>query len=143
MYSQNTIQNDASIKNNDDIQSFETLKIYSIQTISTPNHHTQGIATTSSSILYLNTPTILLTIGKQYMYFQNNGKTAQAARCNKSRIMTKVIGYVLSIDTFEQQCVVLKGVFQLTQLKDHVQTIGTDLSSSNNAIYEHKCIENI
>ena len=28
-------------------------------------------------------------------------------------------------------------------MKDHVQTIGIDQSLSNNAIYEHKCIENI
>ena len=39
--SQKTIQNDASIKNNDDIQSCETARkeIYSIQTISTYNNH--------------------------------------------------------------------------------------------------------
>ena len=52
------------------------------------------------------------------------GKYDQAVRCIKSRIMTKVIDYVLSIDTFEKQCVVLKGMLQSLQLKDHVQTIG-------------------
>ena len=57
--------------------------------------------------------------------------------------MTKVIDYVLSIDTFEQQCVVLKGMLQSPRLKYHVQTIGIDQSLSNNAIYEHKCLENI
>ena len=71
------------------------------------------------------------------------GKSDQAARCIKSRIMTKVIDYVLSIDTFEQQCVVFKGMLQSLRLKDHVQTIGIDPSLSNNAIYEHKCLENI
>ena len=41
LYSQNTIQNDATITNNDEIQSFETSKKqnYSIPTISTPKHH--------------------------------------------------------------------------------------------------------
>ena len=53
-------------------------------------------------------------------------KTNQAARCIKSRIMTKVIDSVLSIDTFEQKCVMLKGMLQSPRLKDHVQTIGID-----------------
>ena len=71
------------------------------------------------------------------------GKSYQAARCIKSRIMTKVIDYVLSIDTFEEQCVVLKVMLQSPRLKYHVQTIGVHLSLCNNAIYEHKCLENI
>ena len=37
------------------------------------------------------------------------GKYDQAPRCIKSRIMTKATDYILSIDTFEQQFVVLKG----------------------------------
>ena len=64
------------------------------------------------------------------------GKSDQAAR-------TKVIDYILSIDTFEQQCVVLKVMFQSPRLKYNVQTIGIHPSLSNNAIYEHKCLENI
>ena len=85
LYSQNTIQNYASITNNGNIQYFETERKYnySIPTISTPNHHTQRIANTSSSILNLNTPTILPPVGKEYMCFQKDGKTAQAARCIK------------------------------------------------------------
>ena len=71
------------------------------------------------------------------------GKSSQAARCIKSRILTKVIDYVLSIGTFEQQCIVLKGMLQSPQLKDHIQTIGIDQYLSKNAIYEHKCLENI
>ena len=77
------------------------------------------------------------------MCFLKDGKSDQAAGCIKSRIMTKVIDSVLSIDTFEQQCVVLKGMLQSLQLKDHVQTIGIDQSLSKNAIYEHKYLENI
>ena len=47
------------------------------------------------------------------------------------------------IDTFEQQCVVLKFMLQSPQLKDHVQTIYIDPSLSNNTIYEQTLLENI
>ena len=60
------------------------------------------------------------------MCFQKDGKTSQYARCIKSRKMTKAIDSDLSIVTFEQQCVVFKGILQSPQLKDHVQTIGID-----------------
>ena len=58
-YPQNIIQNDATITKNDDIQSCETEKIFS-----TPNNHSQRIATTSSSMLNLNISTILPPVGK-------------------------------------------------------------------------------
>ena len=77
------------------------------------------------------------------MCFQNDVKAAQAARCIKSSIMTKLVDSVLSIDAFEQQCFVLKGILQSPRLKDYVQTIGIDQSLSNNALYEHKYLENI
>ena len=57
--------------------------------------------------------------------------------------MTEVIDSVISIDKFEQQCVVLKGMLQPSKIKDHIQTIGIDQSLINNALYEHKCLENI
>ena len=71
------------------------------------------------------------------------GKSDQAARCIKSRIMTKVIDSIISIDTFQQQCDMLKGMLQSPQLKYHVHTIDIHPSLSNNAIYEHKCLKNI
>ena len=37
----------------------------------------------------------------------------------------------------------LEGVLQSPRLKDHVETIGIDQSLSNNALYEHKCLQNI
>ena len=77
------------------------------------------------------------------MCFLKKGKSEQAARCIKSRIMTKVIDFVILIDKFEQQCVVLKDMLQSPRLKYHVKTIGIDKSLSNNAIYEEKCLENI
>ena len=64
---------------------------HSIPTTSTPNHHAQRIATTSTSILNLHTPTILPPVGKEYICFQKDGKTSQANRCIKSRIMTKLM----------------------------------------------------
>ena len=70
-------------------------KKYGIPTASTPNRHAQRIAATSVSLLNLHTTTKLPPVGKEYMYFQNDCKTAQAAKCFKPRIMTKVIDYVL------------------------------------------------
>ena len=77
------------------------------------------------------------------MCFIKEGKYDQADRCIKSIIVTKVIDYVLSVDKFEHQCVVRKGMLQSPRLKDHVHTIGIHSSLSNNAIYEHKCLQNI
>ena len=77
------------------------------------------------------------------MCFQKDGKAAHSARCIKSRIITKMINSVLLIDTVGQKFVVPKGMLQSPRLKYHVHTIGIDQSLSNNAIYEHKCLENI
>ena len=105
----NTIENYATIKNYDKIQSCETLrKKYIILSISTYNHHSQSIDTTSSSILNLNTIRILSTVGKYCMCFMKEGKSDQAARFIKSRKTNKAIDSVLSIDTFEPQCFMLK-----------------------------------
>ena len=76
--------------------------------MSTPNHHSQCISPMYSSRFTSNTPTILTQVDKEYMCFMRKSKSDQAARCIKSRIMTKVIDSVLSIDTFEQKCLFLK-----------------------------------
>ena len=57
--------------------------------------------------------------------------------------MTKVVYYVLSVDTYKQQYVVFKGVLQSPRLKHHVNTIGIDQPLSKNALFEHKCLKNI
>ena len=57
--------------------------------------------------------------------------------------MTKAIYYILSIDTFEQKCDVLKGMLQSPRLKDHMKTIGIDQLVRNRASFEHKCLNNI
>ena len=64
--SQNTIHNDATITNNDNIKSCETpqKQNYIISTISTPDRCSQYIASTSSSRLDFNTSTVLPPVGK-------------------------------------------------------------------------------
>ena len=63
--SKNSIHNDVSITNNNDIQSCESeRKNCSIPTNSTPNHHAQHIANTSSSVLNLHTTMGFPTFGK-------------------------------------------------------------------------------
>ena len=109
MSSKNSTHNYLSITNNDCIHSCEKIKNDRIPTTSTPNHHAQRIAATSANLLNLHTTTKLPPLGKYYFYFQNDGKNAQATKCIKSRIMIKVVYYVLLIDTFEQQFAVLKG----------------------------------
>ena len=64
----------------------------------------------SVSFFNLNTPTNLPLVVKEYMCFHSDGKSAQAAKCVKSRKITEVVYFVLSIDKFEQQCVLIKGI---------------------------------
>ena len=63
---------------------------------------------------------------KQYFCFQINGISYHAAQCAKSRIMKKAIDYILSIDTFEQKCVVIKVMLQSPRIEDHMKNIGID-----------------
>ena len=42
--------------------------------------------------------------------------------------MNKAIDYILYIDTFEQKCVVIKGMLQPLRLEYHMKTIGIDQS---------------
>ena len=57
--------------------------------------------------------------------------------------MNKAIDYILSIETFEQQCVVSKVMLQSPRLEDHMKTIGIDQSLCNRSYFEHKCLDNI
>ena len=85
----------------------------------------------------------LSVAGKEYLRFQINGQSSQADNCVKSRIMNKVVDYILSIDTFEQQFVLTKDMLQSMHLKDHMKSIGTDQSLSNSASFEHHFLNNI
>ena len=77
------------------------------------------------------------------MCFQIGGKSAQAAKFIKSRIINKVIDCVLFIGTFEQQCVVFKGILQSPRLKYHMKHIGIDQSLINSALFDHIYLQNI
>ena len=57
--------------------------------------------------------------------------------------MNKAIGYILSVDTFEQHCVVLKIMLQSPRLEDHIKTIGINQSLSKRPSIEHKILNNI
>ena len=60
----------------------------------------------------LNKTKQLPPAGKGYLCLQINGISSHAAQCVKSWIMNKAIDYIISIDTFEQQCIVIKGMLQ-------------------------------
>ena len=71
----------------------------------------------------------LLPDGKDF--FQINGRYFHAYQCVKSRIINKAIDYILSIDTFENQCVVIEGMLLSPCLEDHMKTIFIDKSLCN------------
>ena len=57
--------------------------------------------------------------------------------------MNKAIDYILYIDTFEQQRVVMKGMLQSPRLEYYLKTIGMDQSLSNMPSIDQKCLNNI
>ena len=75
--------------------------------------------------------------------FPYEQKYYHAAQCVKSRILNKDIDYILYIDTFYQQCVVIKCMLQSPLLEDNMKTIGIDLSLCKRSSFEHKCLNNI
>ena len=77
------------------------------------------------------------------MCFQVDNKYPHAAQCVKSRVLKKVIDSILYINTFDQQCVVIKCVLQSSRLEDHMKTIGIDRSSFARSSFEHRCMNNI
>ena len=83
----------------------------------------------------LHTTTKLPPSGNEYVCLQINGKASRASKCVKSRIMTMVIDSILSIDIFEEQFFVLKGMPRSPRLKYHMKTIGIDQSVSNGASF--------
>ena len=64
--------------------------------------------------------------GKEYFCFQINGKYPHAAQCVKSWILNNSIDSILSIDTFEQQYVVIKCMLRSSRLEYHMNTIGIE-----------------
>ena len=56
--------------------------------------------------------------------------------------MNKAIDYILSIELFEQQCVVTKGMLKSKRLEDHNKTIGIDQSLCNRSFFENIFLNN-
>ena len=50
---------------------------------------------------------------------------------------------ILSINTFEKQCVVIKCLLQSSRLEDHMKTIVVDQSSFTRSSFEHRYMNNI
>ena len=67
----------------------------------------------------LQKTTKLPPAGKEYLCFQISSKYPRSAQCARSRILNKAIDYILSIDTFGQQCVAIKYMLQSSRLEDH------------------------
>ena len=59
-------------------------------------------------------------LGKEYFCFQIDGKSYHAVHCAKSRVSIKVIDTILEIDSFDQQCVISKGLLHKERLKQHM-----------------------
>ena len=57
--------------------------------------------------------------------------------------MNKAIDYILSIEKFEQQSVVIKGILQASRLEEHMKTIGIEQSLCTRSSFEHKCLNKI
>ena len=85
----------------------------------TPLNTTRNIASVE-----LHKTKQLPSSGKEYLCFHINRRSSNATQFVKSRILNKAIYYILSIDTFEQQCVVIKGMLQPPSFEDHKKTIG-------------------
>ena len=62
----------------------------------------------STSITSLKLP----PYGKQYPCFKSDGKFTHESQCAKSRELTKFIDLILDIESFEQICVIIKGLSQ-------------------------------
>ena len=133
------------ISNTDDMHSCVTSRKQniSVQVISTPPRLTPLITTLPPLPVELPKATHLPPFGKEYLCFQVDKKSPHSAQCVKSRVLNKVIDSILSFNTFEQQCVVIKFMLQSSRLEDHMKTIGIDQSSFTRSYFEHICMNNI
>ena len=62
--------------------------------------------------------------GKEYLCFHIYRKYSHASQCTKSHTLPRVIDLILEIESFEQQCVILKRLLQSDRLEQHIKTIG-------------------
>ena len=122
------IQNMSEILNTDDIHSCVTPQKQnnSFQATYTPPRLTPLITTLPLAPVELPKTTELPPVSKEYLSFHVNIKSHHADQCVKSRVLNKAIDSILSIDTFLQQCVVMKCMLQSSRLEDHMKTVGID-----------------
>ena len=108
------IQNTVNTSNKDDIQSWVTPRKQNISVKDTYTHPRLTPLITNLPLLPVELPktTHLPPLGKEYLCFQVDNKSPHAAQCVKSRVSNKVIDSILSINTFEQQYVVIKCMLQ-------------------------------
>ena len=140
-----SIQNKVNISNTDDIHSCVTpqKQNISVQATTTPPRLTPLITTLPLLPVELPKTTQLPPLGKEYLCFQVENKSPYVAQCVKSRVLNKVIDSILYINTFEQQCVVIKCMLQSSRLEDHMKTIGIDQSSFARSSFEHRCMNTL
>ena len=81
--------------------------------------------------------------GKEYLCFQINERSSHTAQCVKSRILNKAIDFILSIDTFEKQRILIKCMLQSSRLEDHMKTIGIEQSLCKRSYFEHTRLNKI
>ena len=109
-----SIQNTSDISNTDDIHYCVTPRKQNIivQAKSTPPILTILITTLPLLPIELPKTTHLPPLGKEYLCFQVENKSPRAAQCVKSMVLNKAIDSTISINKFEQQCVVIKFILQ-------------------------------
>ena len=109
-----SIQNTVNISNTEDIHSCVTpqKQNISVQATYTPPCLTPLITTLPYLPVELPKTTHLPPLGKEYLFFHADKKYPHAAQCVKSRVLKKVVDSILSINTFEKQCAVIKCMLQ-------------------------------
>ena len=75
------------------------------------------------------------TSTQKIVFSQMVWKTAYASQCYKSYALDKVIYLFIEIESFEQKCVIIKGLLQSDWLKQNMVTIGIDQFLTNCAMY--------
>ena len=78
---------------------------------------------------------IFLRLESSIYIFQTERKTFRVAQCDQSRAFIKVTETIFEIESLEQKCVIIKGLLQPEQQKQHMYTIGEEKLLSNIDVY--------
>ena len=79
--------------------------------------------------------------GKEF--FPNLRKKRIGSKVGQVKSLKIFVEGIISIEQFEQQCVILKGALKPDQLKQNMVTTGFNRLLKNIALYEHRCSESI